>query len=595
MYHVNLMIGFIGMPVDIMQDWKLLPTEPRYTHTFYVVNQIDEIQLTDQPVIILNQKSIAEFPLAVLRQKLGARGKLILWTSDYEALTKEDMWLLDGCWPATHNDVVIRSVFAQFIRQQREEKDAWLYHTWLEKTINMLPDLIWFKDRQGRHLEVNDAFCTVVSKPKEKVRGKDHYTIWGISREEYESSDYVCVDTDEEVIKAGRTCIFDEKVMGADGLRKLKTYKTPIFEEDGQIIGTVGVARDVTEVSEFDRTVHDLAYRDYLTSLYNRAYLHKKMDEYGTGPVLMIVFDLDYFKELNDNYGHQSGDAALMVVGELMQQEFPDGFNIRYGGDEFLTVFFGMSDESVVMPRIERFMNRLEAYFSSDKDLGCLTVSAGMHCQMITDGAIDLLFSACDKALYAAKLHGRNRIVRYADIDRLMSKSAVVQFDSRAATEKMLRREIGVLSRLHESGKDEEESVSAMLVFAADIPEIKSKYGKPLVQQVMTGLVDIINASIRDSDKLGRWSDETFLVVLPATGVDVAVRVAERIRRHIREWDILPDGQQMSVNCSVAAIEPKEDYKAFSHRLEEALLHAREAGKNLLHVEEGAQPKIKKS
>jgi PAS domain-containing protein len=97
--------------------------------------------------------------------------------------------------------------------------------------------------------------------------GQDHYTIWGISREEYENSDYVCVDTDAEVIKAGKTCIFDEKVMGADGLRKLKTYKTPIFEEDGQIIGTIGIARDVTEASEYERTVHDLAYRDYLTSL----------------------------------------------------------------------------------------------------------------------------------------------------------------------------------------------------------------------------------------------------------------------------------------------------------------------------------------
>ena len=591
MSHVNVTIGLIGIHEDVILDWKLVPTEPRYTYAFYMVKDLDEIQLAGQPLVILNQTMIDEYPLPVIREKIGSVGKLVLWDNDYASLSEADMRLLDACWPATKNSALNRITFERFVRRLREEKDAWLEHIWLQKTINMLPDMIWFKDRQGLYLEVNDAFCARVNKTKETVRGQDHYTIWGISREEYESSDYVCVDTDAEVIKAGKTCIFDEEVMGADGLRKLKTYKTPIFEEDGQIIGTIGIARDVTEAGEYERTLHDLAYRDYLTSLFNRAYLLKKMDEYGSGPVLMIVFDLDYFKELNDHYGHQSGDAALMVVGELMQQEFPDGFNIRYGGDEFLTVFFGASDKNVILPRVERFMHRLKNYFSSDKDLGCLTVSAGMHCQTITDGAIDLLFSACDKALYAAKLHGRNRVVQYEDIDQVMSKPAIIQFESREATEKMLQREIGVLGHLRVARTGVAEAVSAMLVFAADLPEIETKYGKALVHQVIAGVVNIINASIRDSDKLGRWSEETFLVVFPATDVNAAVRVAERIRHHIKDLDILPDGQPLSVNCSIAAIRPNEDYKAFSQRLEDALTKARQAGKNLLHVEDVSSPK----
>lgn len=191
MYHVNLTIGLIGVPTEVALGWQLVPTEPRYTHDFYIIDRLDAIQSDGQPLIILSQAYLKDYPLAVIRQRIGARGKIILWVQDYETLTEDDIRQLDDCWPATRNLVAFRSCFAKFLRQLREQKDAWLEHNWLQTAINMLPDMIWFKDRQGRHIEVNDAFCEAVNKPKADVRGKDHYYIWGIPREVYRDSGYV--------------------------------------------------------------------------------------------------------------------------------------------------------------------------------------------------------------------------------------------------------------------------------------------------------------------------------------------------------------------------------------------------------------------
>ena len=580
MYHVNLTIGLIGVPREVALGWQLVPTEPRYTHDFYIIDRPDAIQPAGQPLIILSQAYLKDYPLAVIRQRIGTRGKIILWVQDYETLTEDDIRQSDDCWPATRNLVVFRSCFAKFLRQLREQKDAWLEHNWLQTAINMLPDMIWFKDRQGRHIEVNDAFCEAVNKQKTDVRGKDHYYIWGIPREVYRDSGYVCVETEEDVIKARKACVFDEEVMAANGLRKLKTYKAPVFDENDNIIGTIGIARNVTQETENDRTIHDLAYRDYLTSLYNRAYLQKKVDEYHAGPVIMVVFDLDYFKELNDTYGHQSGDAALMVVGEFMQQKFSEAFNVRYGGDEFLTVFFGTNDVQQVMSRVKDFLNRLEGYFAMDKEFGRLTVSAGMHSQNITGGSIDLLFAACDKALYAAKLHGRNRIVQYEEIGQLIKHESQVQFGNRNETEMMLQEELILLNQAQLSQNKESGFGSAILIALDGMSAIEKDYGKTTGIQVVDGFADIINVCIRGSDKLGRWDQDTFMAVLPGATTDVAIRVVERIRRRLKEWEILPDAQRITVSCSLAAFTTDESYRTICDRLQTTLKEIQQDGHN---------------
>ena len=134
------------------------------------------------------------------------------------------------------------------IRKQRDD----FYIEALSAAINNLPDIVWFKNNKGTHLKVNDAFCACVGKEKNDIEGYEHYHVWGLTQEEYQNSNYVCVDTDEIVNRTRKPGVFDELVMSARGLRQFKTYKSPILNAAGELLGTVGIARDITDLRNID-------------------------------------------------------------------------------------------------------------------------------------------------------------------------------------------------------------------------------------------------------------------------------------------------------------------------------------------------------
>ena len=252
--------------------------------------------------------------------------------------------------------------------------------TYLEQTINTLPDMIWFKDLQGLHLHVNDAFCTAVNKPRSDIEGHDHYYIWGIPRAVYERSDYVCVETEDDVIKARKTCLFDEQVMSAQGLQKLKTYKTPIFDEDGKtIIGTVGIARDVTQENEYKDTIQRLSREDKLTGLANRDYFHHFVETECKDEALTLVsIDLEHFREVNEKYGHELGDAVLKIAAEELGDVFPNDLKVRMGGDEFGVLLRGVHPAEEVRLDVEKFQKQLQEMYAMDERMKRVQANAGV-------------------------------------------------------------------------------------------------------------------------------------------------------------------------------------------------------------------------
>ncbi|MEI3479811.1 MAG: PAS domain-containing protein [Bilophila sp.] len=134
----------------------------------------------------------------------------------------------------------------------RNARTGGLQKVYLNTTIDSIPNLVWFKDVGGAHLKVNDAFCDAVGKTKRQIEGRGHYYIWDLKKEEYEKGEYVCLETDDTVLEKGRTCLFDEMVKSRRGMLQFKTYKSPLFDEDGAIMGTVGIAHDVTALKNMD-------------------------------------------------------------------------------------------------------------------------------------------------------------------------------------------------------------------------------------------------------------------------------------------------------------------------------------------------------
>ena len=122
----------------------------------------------------------------------------------------------------------------------------------------------------------------------------------------------------------------------------------------------------------------------------------------------LISLDLDHFKAVNDNFGHQTGDAALLIFAEVLKSQFTDALNVRMGGDEFLVVLTGKVDPEKTEARLQAFMRQLVAVYRQDEGLKCLMVSAGIAYAKEKPVPIEVLMNHSDEALYKAKACGRS-------------------------------------------------------------------------------------------------------------------------------------------------------------------------------------------
>lgn len=412
MYHVQQHFWIRGIDERIVRVWKAMEPQPRFTHEFHVFSKSMRIPRGRNNVVLMDDKSPLQ--IALLRQDIGPDGKIIVVSDNPAPFIEEAAPYIDDIWPMATLTQMATFKFQKLLEQLKREKDAWLTDTYLEQTINTLPDMIWFKDLQGLHLHVNDAFCTAVNKQKSDVEGRDHYYIWDIPREVYERSDYVCVETEDDVIKARKTCLFDEEVMSAQGLRKLKTYKTPIFDEDGKsIIGTVGIARDVTKMSEYQDTITRLTREDTLTGLMNRDYFHLYVTKDCTSKDMTFVsLDLERFKELNERYGHELGNAVLKITAEELQNVFPDDIKVRMGGDEFGVLITNGRPMDEVCAMVRRFQLQLREMLRMDERMK--RISANIGIAHSTDGSsIDDVVIKSSLALAEAEKHGGGKYTIY--------------------------------------------------------------------------------------------------------------------------------------------------------------------------------------
>lgn len=379
MYHVQLHFWVRGIDEKIVHTWKGMEPLPRFSHLFHNFSRSLRLPRGRNQIVLLGD--VKALQISMLRQDIGSKGKLILCTDHVEELAAEELAYFDDIWPLATLPALAEFRFRRLQEELKREKDAWLTQTYLEQTINTLPDMIWFKDIKGIHLHVNDAFCTAVNKRKADVEGKDHYYIWGIPKEVYERSDYVCVETEEDVLQKRRTCLYDEEVMSAQGLRKLKTYKTPIFAEDSQdIIGTVGIARDVTQEKEYFSTIQRLTREDSLTSLLNREYFYALLERAKRDPYELLVFDIEAFHEFNERHGHSLGDAVLQILAEELRAVFPEDDIARIGGDEFAVLVQGAWPKEEIQAKIKEFQDGLSAMLAMDERLKSVHVTAAVVC-----------------------------------------------------------------------------------------------------------------------------------------------------------------------------------------------------------------------
>jgi diguanylate cyclase (GGDEF)-like protein len=196
----------------------------------------------------------------------------------------------------------------------------------------------------------------------------------------------------------------------------VKAMEAKVFKAEQYINESLAVI----ETKRLMSTLHDSALIDTLTGLYNRRYLQEYTEKIVAGvlrrgkTIGLVMCDLDYFKQVNDTYGHAAGDIVLKQTSDVIKQSVRDSdIVIRFGGEEFLAVLLDISNgESMIIA--EKIRTNIQQLSIKLPD-GVIqkTISLGASEFPADTGTLWSCIKYADVALYRAKEEGRNRSVRF--------------------------------------------------------------------------------------------------------------------------------------------------------------------------------------
>lgn len=204
-------------------------------------------------------------------------------------------------------------------------------------------------------------------------------------------------------------------------MRYVKCHGIVSYTDDGFAESLTGIIYDITEQKIAENKLEESAVKDELTGLYNRRYLYDRLnillDKHLRDKSIfsVAIFDLDYFKSINDNYGHLAGDVVLRHFAELLKTSVRSYDVVaRLGGEEFVVIFVN-ADKADSARFCSRILDKLanmsvnsagiEIWYSFTCGLSDVS-----DCNQIS-GGIDRMVSIADKLLYKGKNNGRNQVV----------------------------------------------------------------------------------------------------------------------------------------------------------------------------------------
>ncbi len=227
-------------------------------------------------------------------------------------------------------------------------------------------------------------------------------------------------------------------------VESLEQTTIEIIEKTDDISLSIEKIRDafktVIQLIEEDiRQLYNEVKLDSLTSLYNRKfldiYINKIIDKCVKNkiPYCVVMFDIDFFKRINDKYGHRIGDQALVKIARIINSEGENFlkkkgrgnfFAARYGGEEFCVILEGFGGKEAkefaenVRKTVEKYKFVIRDIDGNIVETGItITISAGVYCVEDLSERVDGLFliEMADRGLYMAKNSGRNRVVLYSE------------------------------------------------------------------------------------------------------------------------------------------------------------------------------------
>lgn len=388
-----------------------------------------------------------------------------------------------------------------------------------------------------------------------------------------------------------------------DGVDAVVAIVAEIVEHNATIQNQLAEAQfRVDELAREIESQHQEARTDALTGCANRRAFDETVDalhqDYTCSqlPYALIMFDIDHFKQVNDQHGHAAGDEVLRMVGRVLRNHVRGADTVaRYGGEEFAVLMPGVSVQQACF-LAESLRTIVAAQLVSYAE-GALKVTAslGVAAARGQENAGQLKERA-DAALYAAKNNGRNCVYWHdgnqclpidglqlveseereeREEDTVMLPSIELAGDNsdlpitvsgESLDPKNFDREIlynlptktelcqDVRRRIAEWQRGG-PIIAVTLVELVNRDRIEGRHGAQAVTAILGAVANIIRQTIRDMDSLARYTPTTLAILMPGVRQQDAVFIAERIRKTVQETEVRLFGERLPLDIHLASVE----------------------------------------
>lgn len=305
------------------------------------------------------------------------------------------------------------------------------------RIIDNLGAYVYCKDQQYNYSYANQQVCELFNLPLEQIIGHSDCKFFGQA-----TGERLIEQSDRQVLEDGKTLRVEETnfIPHLNEYRHYLSVKKPLLDDSGRICGIFGISTDITEQKILEQQVtstnarlkatlakmaklkdqlQQKATHDALTGLYNRHFLEEHCElaflNAGLSTISLLMIDIDYFKRINDQHGHQTGDEILRLLANVMRNGCRKHDLIcRFGGEEFVILLPHTSLE-MSLQRAEVLREQYKEQLKHQYPNLCEnSISIGVAASPMHGDTFDSVCKAADKALYQAKETGRNRCIAAA-------------------------------------------------------------------------------------------------------------------------------------------------------------------------------------